>query len=800
MLLPQFFDNPFHIKLSFHKIIERLEENATNNKGGCNEEVKELLAEIASHPELKDGITDISQIKDNQDLISRMLTGLFPPMLTLNEIKAVSIPYQGLIFNYTERFRNILKAAGVSFEINIRDFDDHQFYVASCCMILNRFYGTKLDFSKPLFYDIPTAEGNIKHYRILYNGDFLEVMPTERSLKLSEDDIKLLLDNYDNLALWKEKFPPGTWLVKGFAIMTLVDETIENAVSILKSSLLTNSVSLDVQNALESVFRSIYQVPDIRMGFTSFDKGEGKFSNRIFGQKVQSFLLMNQDEGECNQILSKVSYKTLMHEHTYFAVSNLDEYAAKYPDNVIADNLRSKNVQSLILAPIIKDGTLLGILELVSPRINELNSVNANKLDIVMPFLVDTIDRKITEFQNRIEAVIQNNYTTMHPSVNWKFRREAKNYIHDSNLGLAYTLKEIKFKNVYPLYGEVDISNSSVTRNLSVKNDLKNQVSHLILLLKQLHQDKLITVAEQNLVDLQAFINELTTGVKADTEQNIQHYLEFYIYPLLKQASDIKGSVVVEIDNYFEQVDPITGDFYSNRRNYEKTLSLVNEKLVNILDERQAEIQQYFPHYYERFKTDGVEHNLYIGTSITPNQAFDIADFERLRLWQLLVTAEMEIEQYRLKDILPYHLGVTSLILVFSSPIAIRFRMDEKHFDIDGAYNIRYEVIKKRIDKARIKGSHERITCEGAITIVYTKAEEEAEYRRYIQILQSVGLLTEAIDHFEVEDLQGVSGLKALRVGVSYGETHFMSQDFSYDNIYKQLTEDPVAILKTATG
>jgi hypothetical protein len=96
-------------------------------------------------------------------------------------------------------------------------------------------------------------------------------------------------------------------------------------------------------------------------------------------------------------------------------------------------------------------------------------------------------------------------------------------------------------------------------------------------------------------------------------------------------------------------------------------------------------------------------------------------------------------------------------------------------------------VIKKRIDKAHIKGGDERITREGTITIIYSKVEEEEEYRHYIQILQSAGLLTETIDHFEVEDLQGVVGLKGLRVGVSYGKTHFMSQDFTYDAIYKQL-------------
>lgn len=787
MQLPQFFDNPFHVSLSFHKIIERLEEAALNEADLYHGYSKSLLKEIALHPELRDGITDISQIKDNADLISRLLIELFPPALTLNEIKAVSIPYQGLIFNYSERFRNILNDAGTSFEINIRDFTDHQFYVACCCMILNQFYGTQLDFAKPLFYDIPTSQGIIKHYRILYNGDFLEVIPTERSLPISEDDIKLLRDNYEDLALWKEKFPPNSWIVKGFAIMTLVDATVENAVSTLKTSLLVNAAAPDMQEILESVFRSIFKIPDLRIGFTSFDKSEGKFSNFLFGQKVQSFLLMGEDEGECNKVLSQKSYKILMYEHTYYTVSNVTEYADMYQDNPVAQQLRSQNIQSIILAPIVKEGNLLGILELVSPRINELNSVNANKLEVVMPFMVDTIDRKITEFQNRIEAVIQNNYTTMHPSVNWKFRREAKNFIHNSNLGLAYTLKEIKFKDVYPLYGEVDISNSSITRNLSVKNDLSNQVTRLILLFEQLKHDKEIAGAEQHLVDLRIFIEELSSGIKADTEQNIQHYLDVNIYPLLKQPDIANGLLATDIEDYFKHTDSLAGDFYANRRNYEKTLSLVNEKLVNIIDERQAEIQNYFPHYYERFKTDGIEHNLYIGTSISPKQNFTFADLERLRLWQLLVTAEMEIEQHRLKNILPYHLGVTSLILIFSSPIAIRFRMDEKHFDIDGAYNIRYEVIKKRIDKAYIKHTRERITKEGKITIVYSKEEDRVEYMRYIRQLQSAGILADAVDQFDVEDLQGVAGLKALRVAVLYNSSKYISLDFSYDSIYKKL-------------
>ncbi|HTD40823.1 MAG TPA: hypothetical protein VK671_09400, partial [Mucilaginibacter sp.] len=96
---------------------------------------------------------------------------------------------------------------------------------------------------------------------------------------------------------------------------------------------------------------------------------------------------------------------------------------------------------------------------------------------------------------------------------------------------------------------------------------------------------------------------------------------------------------------------------------------------------------------------------------------------------------------------------------------------------------------KKRIDKAYIKGTHERITAEGTITIVYSKVEEEEEYGRYIRILQSAGVLTYKVEHLDVEDLQGVSGLRVLRVGVAYDTSRFLSKDFSYENIYRELPD-----------
>src|SRR5207248_494827 len=129
---------------------------------------------------------------------------------------------------------------------------------------------------------------------------------------------------------------------------------------------LSDNSGPEMQEVIDSVFKSIYKIPDVQVGFTSFDKSEGKFSNKMSGKKIRSFLLSGKDEGECNKILSKASYQNLINDHEYFAVSDLSSYSVNDPNNIIAAQLLLQNIKSIILAPVIKDGTLLGILEVVS--------------------------------------------------------------------------------------------------------------------------------------------------------------------------------------------------------------------------------------------------------------------------------------------------------------------------------------------------------------------------------------------------------------------------------------------------
>ena len=68
---------------------------------------------------------------------------------------------------------------------------------------------------------------------------------------------------------------------------------------------------------------------------------------------------------------------------------------------------------------------------------------------------------------------------------------------------------------------------------------------------------------------------------------------------------------------------------------------------------------------------------------------------------------------------------------------------------------MRYEIVKKRIDKARIKGSTERLTQPGKVAIVYSQAREAQEYREYIDDLKTRGQITGEVEDVEIEDLDG---------------------------------------------
>ena len=115
-------------------------------------------------------------------------------------------------------------------------------------------------------------------------------------------------------------------------------------------------------------------------------------------------------------------------------------------------------------------------------------------------------------------------------------------------------------------------------------------------------------------------------------------------------------------------------------------------------------------------------------------------------------------------------LSTAQLIFVYSNTLNIQFRNDEKKFDVEGVYNVRYEIIKKRIDKAYVAGKNERLTLAGHIAIAYLDEKDKAQYLQFLNYLAQEGYIEPKIEELSLEKVQGVEGIQALRVKVKMQE------------------------------
>jgi len=203
-----------------------------------------------------------------------------------------SIPFHNLIFNSSERFNSILKTAGNDFELQIKNMPTDQRYIIACTIILNACYGYNLNFKRPFFYEIPDSDGVMRYYKILYNADFSEIVPKKNAPKITKEDYDELLDNFENIDLWKEKFPINSYEFNGFVISNIFDVTDDQSISNIKSSLIGVD-KLKVEGLTEDfqeIFRSLLGLKHIKVGFSIYNEEEDTFE-QAYWAGMESYLL-----------------------------------------------------------------------------------------------------------------------------------------------------------------------------------------------------------------------------------------------------------------------------------------------------------------------------------------------------------------------------------------------------------------------------------------------------------------------------------------------------------------------------
>lgn len=749
---------PFKVKFSLSAIFDEIENSKIHNK-----EFHLFLKEVKKNMhQVLEGVESIEEFENLIENIEPIIDQIFPQSILKNNLKALGFPFYNKFFFPTDDLKQILCKPDTRLNYRTLDLSSDDIYKLSCCLILKIYYGVNIASNQSNILEI---ENDFSRFlSVNYDFDYFKLRPINKNFELDEDQIEELLNNYENTSLWYKYFPVESWEAKGIAIATMFDTTTEVAISNLKSNLISiTDIPENINEEAKKALKSIFRLNDLEIGFSNFNSSFEQFEGLRNKTVKESLILnhcenMNIDDVYCTKLIER--FQNL----DFYVITNVDKYEKQYSSDLLVKNLKYQGIKSIILYPLSKDNENLGILEIASKIPGAFNRINALMLKDLIPLIENSIYRFTNDFLHQVNSFIQTEFTALHPSVDWKFRNIAKELI--LNPTATFTKSEISFRDVYPIYGEIDVRNSSYIRNQCTKIDYQNQIKLLIKVCEELYQrtqkDKFLDHIHQ----LDQFLNRIDLVDKIYFEREIFDYISVHIHTEIpKYVRDKEDSVIKE---YLMQLDHHTGLFYVERKKFDESIQRINSEFSSGLDQFQIEAQKIYPHYYERFRTDGIDFNLYIGKSIAPKQNFTYQHLRNIRLWQLNSMITLEQKYHTNKKKLPLQLEVASLILTSNMPLDIIFKMDEKRFDVDGYNNAKYEIIKKRINKAYVKDSDERINIPGKICIIYTEDVIKEEYLNLINILIAENKLLNDIEILELEDLQGVGGLLAIRVSINY--------------------------------
>ncbi len=755
---------PFKTSLSFEYLIAEIEKIAENITHPMHGLANNTLAEIKKVPELRVSVTDFNLVRENRELVNRMMAFVFNSLEDDVTLASANSPFYPKPFYSTNLFDETISGDHKKLEVT-KDLDKSSMIIAmiyrAYLIVLKQFYGFKSDIQMPFTFKLTDEKDQtVKYFRTLFNPKFMDVKVRGKIKKLSKGELKSLFDNASNLDYWNEKIPLDNFEFTGFIKYTFIDITHDYIISQLKSVLLDKNaiISREGFDQVKEGIRELVEIPDLEIGLAAFSDFDSTFNQSVIWKS-----LLPRSEFNCHDYLGTL-YEQAYSEKKIVLTEDLKAE----PKSKMIDLFLKKGIRNHAIVPLLLEDEIVGMIEFGTATPDQFNMFQIKRLYDLFPVFAVALKRSKEELTDRIRAIIQEEFTTIHPTVEWRFQ-EAAYEIHESiSKGDTPSIEPIIFSDIVPIYGASDIRGSSIERNNAIQADLTEQLDSAYGILIQGNEQREMPLLEDLSYKVRKHILSVQSGLKAGDEVSIIEFLKKEIDPLLILLKDRYKEIETPVNDYFKKLDPELGVIYKKRKDFEDSLTRINDVVSEIIDSEQSKAQLVFPHYFEKYRTDGVEYNAYIGQSLVKGLKYSDIYLKNIRLWQLLVKVMVARKIRELQPSLKTKLDITQLILVHSNPLSIAFRQDEKKFDVAGAYNIRYEITKKRIDKVLIKGTSERLTQIGKIAIIYSYAEEIEEYKKYIDYMVSKNYLKSEIEDLELEDLKGATGLRALRVSINF--------------------------------
>lgn len=587
---------------------------------------------------------------------------------------------------------------------------------------------------------------NTKYSEISYKG----IVPPISEMLTGTDftNAKSILD------VLQERLPLSQFIFSGFTIIEITEYTNKILKEKLKSFLLSQEMNDDIHQKITDVVKQL-------LGYQNMD--------------VLMLPIMHINETLVVEIWDtfKITLRSVLENYNVNEIlfyEVIRDYAANPLRKFANGNMNSlmpDHNKGLILQPVFNRGLLTGLIIIFAENKTILPELMFSNLQDILPVMENMFDSVTKNYIGLLDREIKNQFTAIQPAVEWKFNNAGIQHLQKKAGNNTNEFISVEFKDLYPLYGAIDFRNSTSARNKAASQDLEIQLGSLRATLADITKIIKMPLLEEMSCRSLHFCEMIAEGeITTAEEAEINHFLKEESLAVLTLISQENKSICNLAIDYLNAVEEGLM-FQSNRKSLEETFKILNDLIHSHLDDMLKDVQNCFPCYFEKYRTDGIEFNLYIGQSIAPKRSFNMLYVKNARICQLKCMISVAQHMEMIKSSLPTAVETTQLIFIHPETISISFREDEKRFDVEGSYNIRYEIIKKRIDKALIKDRNERLTQPGKIAIVFYHQKDIEDYLQHIFFLQKQNLIDSEIEELELEPMQGVNGLRAIRLKIT---------------------------------
>ena len=186
---------------------------------------------------------------------------------------------------------------------------------------------------------------------------------------------------------------------------------------------------------------------------------------------------------------------------------------------------------------------MIGLLEIMSDSPGKLTNHHIYKIEKVISLFTLAVGKTLENLDIQIDKVIKENFTAIQPAVEWKFTEAAFSYIMAKDSGKTEKIERVSFNDVYPLYGCIDIRNSSVERMQVIQLDLIEQLQLVQDVVKKALAEIKFPLLENIAFKTDKYINSITDILLSEDELQVYDFLQTHVTEIFRHLAITRPSL-----------------------------------------------------------------------------------------------------------------------------------------------------------------------------------------------------------------------------------------------------------------